>query len=166
MTIQNDTLEIRHISVGSMDNNVYVVVDRATGEGVIIDPANEAARILEAAEGAQVRSILLTHGHVDHVQALEEVRAARSVPFGIHPADADMAPIPPDFEIQDGDEISFGQTTLKAMHTPGHTPGSVCFYTPGYLISGDTLFPDGPGNAWGNRAAFDQIMKHIRVRLF
>jgi glyoxylase-like metal-dependent hydrolase (beta-lactamase superfamily II) len=158
--------EIRRLNLGPMDNNVYVIVDPSTDKGVIVDASADAARIAEAADGVDVERILITHGDADHIDALEALKSLYpGVPVGIHPADAGRLPSPPDFEIQDGDQITFGNASLEALHTPGHTPGSICLYTPGTLISGDTLFPGGPGNTHGDKQRFDEIIEHIEAKL-
>ena len=158
-------LRIVKLSVGPMDNNVYVLICPETRESVIIDAANEANRILEAVKGTNVRYILLTHGHSDHVQALEEVKQATGAPVAIHPADAAMLPIAADLALNDGDRVRFGKHELLVLHTPGHTPGSVCLLTDQHLFSGDTLFPGGPGNTKTRLGNFPQIIESVR-RLF
>lgn len=165
MSAQTSAPEIRRLETGPMENNVYIVVDPETNRGVIVD-ASEAGPIIEAARGLEIEYILLTHGDADHIAALEEVKRAYPVPVGIHAADAERLSTPPDFEISDGQEISFGNATLRAMHTPGHTPGSISLYTPGTLLSGDTLFPGGPGNTRGDKQRFDQIIASITEKLF
>lgn len=159
-------VEVRSFSVGPMDNNVYLLVCPTTGESVLVDAANEADRILKEAEGTRVRYILQTHGHHDHVQALREVKEALGVPVGVHREDARMLPVPADSYLQDGDRIAFGTQELRVLHTPGHTPGSVCFLIDRYLVSGDTLFPGGPGNTATKLGNFPQIIESIRSKLF
>ncbi len=158
--------EIRKLALGSMDNNVYIVVDRATGCGVIIDASADANQIAAAAADVQVEYILITHGDHDHVDALADLWERYRVPVAIHADDAANSPVPPEIMLEDGQEIHFGASNLLVLHTPGHTPGSVCFYAPGTLFSGDTLFPGGPGNTRGNRERFAQIIGHIRDKLF
>ncbi len=131
----------------------------------MIDPAAEAAAIRKMTEGTTVKLILLTHGHGDHVQALREVRKATGAPVGIHPADAPMISVPVDVELSDGQTITFGESSLKVLHTPGHTPGSVCFLANGHLIAGDTLFPGGPGKT-GSQRAFRQIVESIESKIY
>ena len=161
-------MPITKIALGPMDNNVYVVVSPSTNESVVVDASHDAARIAEAAAGTTVRSILLTHGDRDHVDALQDLRQRLGVPVAVHRADADRLPAPPDFELADGQEIAVGELTLRVIHTPGHTPGSVCFYVPmeGTLISGDTLFPGGPGATRGDKDRFAQIIASVRDKLF
>jgi glyoxylase-like metal-dependent hydrolase (beta-lactamase superfamily II) len=114
----------------------------------------------------EVECIVLTHGDADHIDALEDLKAIFPVPAGIHPADADRLSVPPDFAIHDGDEIPVGTLRLRVLHTPGHTPGSICLHAPGVLISGDTLFPGGPGATRGDKDRFAQIIIAIREKLF
>ena len=135
-------------------------------ESVIIDGCAEAGRVLREAAGTSVRYVLQTNGHSDHVQALPELKAKLGVPVGVHPADAEMLPVAVDFFLNDGDTLSFGRQSLKVLHTPGHTPGGVCFLLGRHLFSGDTLFPGGPGNTWGDKVRFAQIIEAIRSKLF
>lgn len=159
-------MQVTKLSLGPMDNNVYVVIDPATNNSAIVDASFDAARIAEAAAGTSIQYILLTHGDADHIDALQNLRTAVGAPVGIHPADADRLPAPPDFELADGQEIAVGNVTLRTMHTPGHTPGSVCFYADGTLLSGDTLFPGGPGATRGDKNRFAQIIASVRDKLF
>ena len=158
--------QIRTLSVGSMDNNVYLLICPDTGQGVLVDAASEADRILEAAEGVAVRYILQTHGHHDHVGALPAVKQALRAPVGVHRADAAMLPVEPDLLLSDEQLITFGNQQLLVLHTPGHTPGSVCLLTGRNLISGDTLFPGGPGATATPLGSFPRIIESIREKLF
>lgn len=153
-------------AVGPYDNNVYLVSDPRTKEALLIDAANEAPRILKELEGLHVTHILTTHGHADHVQALRPVRQRTGARFACHDADAGMMPIAPDHRISDGEIFRFGDCQLRAIHTPGHTPGSTCFLIGEQLFSGDTLFPGGPGNTANPYSSFPTIIESIRTRLF
>ena len=167
-TFDNGTILMKSALLGGLENNVFVVACANTGIGVIIDAACEIDSVLELADGTDVAAILTTHGHYDHVQAVEGVSTALDIPFLLHPLDYDMAahttsttPTP----LADLQVIEIGDTSLLTMHTPGHTPGSVCFLSPGVLISGDTLFPGGPGTCdYGGH--FPTIIESIRDRLF
>ena len=166
MASDNGGLRIKKFEVGSMGNNCYILVDEPTDEAIIIDAAWESERILEEAAGLKVQRVLTTHGHYDHHDALDPVRQALRVPGGIGEGDADMLKSPPDFTVKDGDVFKFGSQELRAIHTPGHTPGSTCFLIGKHLFTGDTLFPGGPGNTKGDQQRFSQIIESIRSRLF
>ena len=166
MSVPESGLEVRTLSLGPMDNNVYVVVDRSTRRGVIIDASADGRQIAELAADVQVEYLLITHGDHDHVDALAELHRRYPAPVAVHAADAASLPVPPALTLNDGRQIHFGGSSLLVLHTPGHTPGSVCFYAPGTLFSGDTLFPGGPGNTRGNPERFTQIIGHIRDKLF
>ncbi len=161
-------LEFRKLALGSMDNNIYVVVCERTKESVVVDASHDAAQIAEVAAGTNVQAILLTHGDPDHVDALQDLRARLGVPVAVHPADAPQLPAPPDRELADGETIRVGDGALRVLHTPGHTPGSVCFYAAAEatLLAGDTLFPGGPGATRGDPDRFAQIIASIREKLF
>jgi len=161
-------MDATKLTLGPMDNNVYIVVCPQTKESLVIDASFDADKIAEAMEGTTPRYIILTHGDGDHIDALDALKARLKVPVGIHKADAGRLSTPADFFIEDGQEISVGQVTLKTLHTPGHTPGSVCFYAEpaAMLFDGDTLFPGGPGATHDNRDDFAQIVDGIRSKLF
>jgi glyoxylase-like metal-dependent hydrolase (beta-lactamase superfamily II) len=158
--------EVTKLSVGPMDNNVYVVRCRDTGESVLVDAANESDRLLELCRRLRVGKVLETHGHSDHVQAVPAVRAA-GYEVGINAEDSWMLPSH-DYLLDDDDVTEIGRLRLRTIHTPGHTPGSLCFHIEGspVLLSGDTLFPGGPGATRFPYSNFDQIIRSIDERLF
>ncbi|MPZ53405.1 MAG: MBL fold metallo-hydrolase [Acidimicrobiia bacterium] len=156
---------INKLRLGAMDNCVYIVSSPTTQRGVIVDAAAEPDRILAACAGLQIESILTTHGHHDHTGAVDDVREALDIPFRLHPADRDIAGRAPDVPLEDGEEIVLNDVTITTIHTPGHTPGSTCFLVDGSLLTGDTLFPGGPGATRWDYSDFDQIMDSVEVRL-
>ena len=122
---QDTQLEITEVVVGPVDNNVYIARCRATGQAVMLDAANEHERLLELCQQLDVRRVLETHGHWDHIQAVPAVRDA-GYEVGVTAADADMLPSY-DFVLEDDSVIEVGRLRLKTILTPGHTPGSMCW---------------------------------------
>ena len=153
---------IKTIKVGSLQTNCYVIVDEKTGEAVVIDPGDEAAKILPAVEGLKVRHIIVTHGHPDHFGAIDEVKKATGAPLLMHGGDEWF--LVPDRVLKEGDEIRFGELSLKVMHTPGHSPGGICLYREGHLFSGDTLFAEAHGRVdipGASAAAMRESLKRL-----
>jgi len=158
--------EIHKVVVGPMDNNVFVLRCKETGEALLIDAANEHERLLDLCKGLGVRTVLETHGHWDHIQAIPAIRDA-GYEVGVTGADADMLDSY-DYILEDESVIDVGRLRLNTIITPGHTPGSICFeldHAP-VLFSGDTLFPGGPGNTAFPGGDFATIVKSIEDRLF
>ena len=163
-----ETTDVRidKLVVGPFENNVFVVRDKGSGEAVLIDAANEHELLLDVCRKTGVRRVLTTHGHWDHIQAVTAMRDA-GIEVGI--ADADAAMLPSyDFTIPDNDVLTVGGLRFRAIHTPGHTPGSTCFELEGHpvVFSGDTLFPGGAGNTSTKGASFEEIISSIDRRLF
>jgi glyoxylase-like metal-dependent hydrolase (beta-lactamase superfamily II) len=159
-------VEIHEVVVGPVDNNVFVLRCTETGDAVLLDAANEHERLLELCQRLGVRSVLETHGHWDHIQAVPELRDA-GYSVGVTAADAAMLPSY-DEVIEDDAVIEVGRLKLHTIATPGHTPGSMCFRLDGHpvLFSGDTLFPGGPGNTTFEGGDFPTIIESIDRRLF
>jgi glyoxylase-like metal-dependent hydrolase (beta-lactamase superfamily II) len=159
-------VRIEKLVVGPFENNVFVLRCKSSGEAAIIDAANEHELLLDVSRATGVSRVLTTHGHWDHIQAVEAVRDA-GIDVGIAAEDASMLPSY-DFTIPDDDVITVGDLRLRTIHTPGHTQGSTCFLLEGapVLFSGDTLFPGGPGNTGLPGGNFDQIIESIDRRLF
>ena len=164
--LDDTDLEIHKLVVGPMDNNVFVLRCRHTGDAVLIDAANEHEKLLELARRLNVRKVIETHGHWDHIQAVPEMRDA-GYSVGVTSEDAGMLPSYDDI-ITDDSVIEVGDLRLRTIHTPGHTPGSICFLVEGkpILFSGDTLFPGGPGNTSFEGGDFPTIVRSIEDRLF
>lgn len=158
--------EVHRFVVGPVENNVYVVRCRRTGNAVLLDAANEHDRLLRVATRLGVTSVLETHGHWDHIQAVEQVRAA-GIDVWVRAEDAEM--LPSYDHLLDDDAIhQVGDLRLRTVHTPGHTPGSISFALEGtpLLFTGDTLFPGGPGNTTFEGGDFATIITSIEERVF
>jgi glyoxylase-like metal-dependent hydrolase (beta-lactamase superfamily II) len=157
--------EIHRLVVGPVDNNVFVLRCKQTGDAVLLDAANEHEKLLDLCSRLGVRRVLETHGHWDHIQAVPAVRDA-GYEVGVTAADSDMLPSY-DFVLQDESVIEVGRLRLHTIATPGHTPGSMCFRLEGspVLFSGDTLFPGGPGATKFPGGDFEAIIRSIEGRL-
>jgi glyoxylase-like metal-dependent hydrolase (beta-lactamase superfamily II) len=163
---QDTLVEVHKVVVGPMENNVYVIRSRQTGDAVLIDAANEHELLLEMCQSLGVRQVLETHGHWDHIQAVPAVRDA-GYAVAVTAKDADMLPAY-DLLIEDDVVIEVGDLRIRTVATPGHTPGSICFAVEGtpLLFSGDTLFPGGPGNTTFEGGDFPTIIRSLDERLF
>jgi glyoxylase-like metal-dependent hydrolase (beta-lactamase superfamily II) len=149
-------------SVGGFDNDVYLVRCDATGEALLIDGAARFDLLVDLIGDATLVAVAQTHGHHDHVQALRELVERYQVP--VYASTGDDFPVPT-VPVGDGETLSVGNLSVEIMLTPGHTPGSTCYLLGGFLFSGDTLFPGGPGNTFGSKPAFKQLMGQVD-RLF
>lgn len=166
MIATTDGIEVRRLVLGPLDNNCFVISCRATGASVIIDAAADAPTIAAACAGTTPLAILTTHGHGDHVGAAHALADLLSVPIALHEADVFLTGWAPDMLLEDRGTLSVGEVLLDVHHTPGHTPGSVCFHVDGHLFTGDTLFPGGPGATRFPYSDFDTIMASLEDRLF
>lgn len=159
-------VEITKTVVGPYDNNVFVVRCRSTGDALLIDAANEHGVLLELCRALNVKKVVETHGHWDHIQAVTQLRDAG---YSVAVTAADSAMLPSYDEIlEDDTALTVGRLRLHTITTPGHTPGSICFRIDGspVLFSGDTLFPGGPGATKFEGSSFEGIIESIDRRLF
>ena len=161
---QDSAVRITRLELAPFGTNAYIVVCQATGESILVDAPGEADKVLSQLAATRPKYIVITHSHIDHIGALGELVARLKIPVAIHPNDADRLQSRPDIELNDGDTIEASKLKLKVLHTPGHTPGGLCLLVGKYLISGDTLFPGGPGKT-GTPADFKQIVKSIESKL-
>ena len=163
---EDDVVRVRKVCVGPLENNVYIVACAVTGRAVIIDAADEADRIVAACADLEPVAILTTHGHHDHVGAATAVAERLGIPMKIHDADVALAGAGSWTSLTDGEVVTFGSTSITAIHVPGHTEGSTCFTSGPIVFSGDTLFPGGPGATGGDPDRFGRIMQGLRTSLF
>lgn len=164
----DERLEIHRVVVGPFANNVFILRCRETGEGLLIDAANEHEQLLELCSTLGVRRVLETHGHWDHIQAIPAIREA-GYEVAVSSKDAPMLKdVGYDVFIDDAEVVEVGRLRLHAIHNPGHTPGSVSFRVEGapLLFTGDTLFPGGPGATGYEGGDFAAIIDSIDNLLF
>jgi glyoxylase-like metal-dependent hydrolase (beta-lactamase superfamily II) len=152
--------------IGPYENNIFIVSDEASREAYVLDAGFEPEAIASAAAELNVKAIIVTHGHRDHHENVAALKGLLHAPVAIGMDDAAELSIEPDFLIVDQQTLSFGPHALTAIHTPGHTPGSMCFLYENHLFTGDTLFPGGPGNTQKDPVRFERIISSVRDRLF
>jgi len=175
---------IDQIQIPGFEIFCYVLGDAQTGEGIVVDPGGQANTIVKRASDKGIKNIKLivnTHSHVDHTMGNKAMQELTTAPIAIHEAEAQMlanpnramlamfgaeASPPAKVLLTDGDDITFGNETLKVIHTPGHSPGSVSLYFPGYVITGDTLFVQGVGRTDLPGGSYEILQDSIRKRLF
>ena len=173
------------LPVGLIQTNCYVVGCQETKEGAVVDPGGHPQRILDEVKrlGLTIKYVLDTHAHFDHTDANGAIVQATGAPLALHPQDlpllkhsggaaffglqADPSPLP-DLELHDGDELEVGKLCFRVLHTPGHTPGHVCFYEPaeGVIFDGDVLFYRGVGRTDLPGGSWRQLMDSIQQVLF
>jgi glyoxylase-like metal-dependent hydrolase (beta-lactamase superfamily II) len=163
-------LTVTKVSVGPMDNNAYLLRCTADGSQLLIDAANDAARLLELIGDAGLATVVTTHRHADHWQALAEVVRATGAASLAHADDAEAIPVVTG-TLTDGDRVHVGDCELEVIHVVGHTPGSIVLLHrdaggTAHLFTGDSLFPGGVGNTRGNRANFASLIDDVEHKLF
>lgn len=161
----DDDVQIEKLTLGPFGTNAYIVTYLKTQETALIDTPAEAGFILEKLKKTKPRYILLTHNHMDHLGALSEVHSGLGAPLAAHADDSGNLPSKPDRLLTDGEILPLGEINIEVIHTPGHTPGSLCFKIGPYLVSGDTVFNSGPGKT-GSPEALVRILKSITEKIF
>lgn len=167
-----ETLEVVQIQQGALENNAWLLAGER--QALLIDAPHRAQPIADRLDQRQLSAILLTHGHFDHIDAAGEFRQLHfQAPVYLHPDDRFLwqqqhANQAPDCDLADGQEFELAGAQVRVLHTPGHTPGSVCFYIPelATVFTGDTLFPGGPGATRWEYSDFDRIIDEITTKLF
>ncbi len=174
---------IKRLVVGSLSANCYIVGSETAGEGLVIDPGGNAGDIFQAISdsGLDIKIIVLTHGHSDHIAALYDIQDRTGAEVAIHTADAQFlrgrgsfsmmfgisykTPATPDRLLNEGDIIDVGGLNFSVLHTPGHTPGSICLLTDNKVFTGDTLFYRGIGTTLMPGSSRRQLIDSIHTRL-
>jgi glyoxylase-like metal-dependent hydrolase (beta-lactamase superfamily II) len=172
-TREIDGLTVTKIAVGPMDNNAYLLRDASTGQAILIDAANEAGRLIELIGDTPVGTIVTTHRHGDHWQALADVQKHTGAEVVAHPADADGLPVPVSRPVEHGEVLTFGDAAVSFVHLRGHTPGSIAVvYDAGgrlsgapHVFTGDSLFPGGVGKT-NSPGDFTSLLNDVSERLF
>jgi len=176
-------MSYQQVVVGPLETNCYIYYCEETLECAVIDPGAEAEKIFPIITSFQLRPVIIlnTHGHVDHTGANVEIKERYHIPIALHSADLPLleeslqlefglmvgaSPTPrPDQLLADGDEIPVGRQVLKVIHTPGHSPGSVCFHTGNILFTGDTLFCGGVGRTDLPGGSWKQLSQSLKNRI-
>lgn len=172
---------LKKLVVGPFASNCYIVSSESTQEGMIVDPGDEAENILKSVQelGLEIKCIVLTHGHIDHIDALKKVEEATGAEVAIHTDDAELLQgqhsnlmfgspnpaSPPDRLLKGGDSIDFGDMHFLVIHIPGHSPGSICLLGHGAVFSGDTLFNCGIGRYDLPGGSYHQLMNSLHTKL-
>ncbi len=175
---------IKKVVVGPLEENSYIVGDEISKEAVVIDPGDEPDRILEIINdnGFNVRAVICTHGHFDHVGAVGDIKKATGASLLMHSDDTetygmakDQAALwgynvddlpEPDGFLKEGDEVKVGGLVFRVMHSPGHSQGGICLYGEGVVFSGDTMFQGSIGRTDFEGGDAGLIKKSIRQRLY
>lgn len=163
-TDKQQTIDLWRITTEPFGTNAYIVSCSESGCAVLVDAPGNADLLREILEDLKLQQILLTHNHMDHTIVLEELYREFNVPLSVHQTDAASLPVKPDHFLQDGDTVRCGNIKLAVMHTPGHTLGSLCFHVDSFLLSGDTIFPGGPGKT-ASPETFRKIFASIKDKL-
>jgi glyoxylase-like metal-dependent hydrolase (beta-lactamase superfamily II) len=170
LVTRDGPLVIRRRSVSEMDNNVLVLGCARTGQALIIDAADDAGAIRELVADLLPLAVVQTHGHWDHVRAWADLTADPGLEVWGHEGDLELYPQAPERLLSDGQLLQVGDVSVEVLHVPGHTEGSLLLLAHGgtrdWLVSGDTLFPGGPGATGGDPQRHARIMDGLEQRVF
>ncbi len=178
-------MKIKALTVGPIMENCYILYDEKTLEGIIVDPGDEADRILSVVKqlNLKIKYIVNTHGHADHIGANAQLVSALGAKLAIHADDAPMLTDPglnlsisgymgrtiisppADVILHEGDEIKFGSCSLRVIHTPGHTPGGICLVGEGVVMSGDSLFEGSIGRTDLPGGSMRQLVTALKKKI-
>jgi hydroxyacylglutathione hydrolase len=185
-SLEKRAMIVKMLVVGPLASNCYIVGSSSTKQGMIIDPGAEAGTILKTVQqvGLSISLIMVTHAHIDHIEALRAVKERTNAQFALHEAEKGLLstappmgvlaslgltafkPYPqPDRLLKDGDHIDVSDLQFEVLHTPGHTPGGICLLGHGVVFSGDTLFNFGIGRTDFPGCSHERLMKSIREKL-
>ncbi len=162
---EGDIEVVRLGPLGPFGNNAYIIADTSARESMVIDMPAEGEKILEALADARVTSIVATHWHPDHWMSYDLIRAATKAPVHVHESEIKVPPERIDARVRDGQELTAGSARVRVIHTPGHTPGSICLLLGKVVLTGDTLFPGGPGRT-GSPEDLSTAVRSIVERLY
>ena len=163
--VENDEIKIMRFELGQWSTNAYIVVCQRTNQSCIIDAPAGAEEIADNLRDTSPKYILLTHSHLDHIGGLQVLQERIGSPLMVHKSDSHGLTYHPQKVISGDDTFTVGNLQIRALHTPGHTPGSTCFLIDQYLLAGDTIFPGGPG--WTDSpASFKLIVRSITGKIF
>lgn len=159
---------LRKLVVGPYQSNCYILGSKNPKEGLVIDPGDDVLRIVKAISklGLAINYIFITHGHIDHIGGVQELKRITKAPVLIHPLDANRLNFRPDVHLSEGQEIPFGTFGIKVIHTPGHSPGGLCFYAPGAVFTGDTLFAGSVGRTDFPGGSHQQLVQGVTQKVF
>ncbi|MBN1161754.1 MAG: MBL fold metallo-hydrolase [Dehalococcoidales bacterium] len=163
--INDNGIFIDRLTLGPYETNAYIAVCLETKESLIVDAPARASVIIASLKGTKPRYILLTHDHFDHTGVITSLRSRLKVPLVAHSLDSLQLKTPPEITMEDGDRLKLGKLEIRVLHTPGHTPGGLCFVIGQYVFVGDTIFPGGPGHT-ETPDDFQQILKSITEKIF
>ncbi len=161
---KDDQKALLRLETKPFGTNAYMIICLQNNESILIDAPGSAEIIKERLINTRVKYILMTHGHMDHVTDLKTLHNDWKAILAVHNADAEKLPVKADQLLKGGEQIKCGSVELEVLHTPGHTPGSLCFKVDDYLLAGDTIFPGGPGKT-ASTGAFKQIMASIEEKI-